>query len=438
MEIFGFSGKLGVGKNYIVEKLFLPMLPRKHTVVMAFSDHFKVDCCVRDRLAYERVFVQKDEESRALLQLRGTQQGRMTHGDDIWVQTLDIWLQVLHERGVQRAIVTDVRFPNEFSWIKSRGGKVFRIVAPERNHAKLSQESKGNPEVARKIAEHTSETALDHVSDEDFDYVIHNDPERQSEVPNAVRNIVRELRGHQRLVVFCDLDDTVCRCQMFYDHIVESVGEVLSRALKIEEPLRRFWNAVYRSAIDSQVHNYETRYYAHEDFAESLVQVYRNCLKQLQMPFEDPEISAQIRKLGMSVYDQGYPAIPGAIETVRELQKLGKVVIYSLGDHAEQMKKIAGLGLLDLDAEIFTHKDENMFRYLKSKYPADTYAMIGDSLSKDIVPAFRAGIRNLFYVSRKDRWSDLPAELEPTVVKVPQLGDELLQRIRKCAEQSAS
>ena len=52
MEIFGFSGKIGSGKNYVSEKLFLPLLPYKQTLVMALADHFKVDACSKDNLAY--------------------------------------------------------------------------------------------------------------------------------------------------------------------------------------------------------------------------------------------------------------------------------------------------------------------------------------------------------------------------------------------------
>ena len=45
MEIFGFSGKMGSGKNYVAEKFFLPNLSKKNSLVIGFADHLKIDCC---------------------------------------------------------------------------------------------------------------------------------------------------------------------------------------------------------------------------------------------------------------------------------------------------------------------------------------------------------------------------------------------------------
>ena len=109
-----------------------------------------------------------------------------------------------------------------------------------------------------------------------------------------------------------------------------------------------------------------------------------------------------IYQKGMSIYDYNYEFITDHTkDSLMELSKLGKVVIFTLGDRCEQMKKIVGLGLNGLfDVEVFPHKDENIFRYLKYKYKADKYVMIGDSYKRDILPAIIAELDHVIHISQ--------------------------------------
>ena len=178
IEIYGVSGKLGSGKNYVAEKILLPFLNRtvsseKNSLSLALADHFKVDVCVKQNIDYERIFIKKDEESRKILQLKGTEEGRLKYGEDIWINILKTWIRLHSERGVERFVVTDLRFPNEVEFIKKMGGKVIRIHAPKRNHDAVVKEAKGDPEKISSIKNHSSETALDNYTG--FDYILYND-----------------------------------------------------------------------------------------------------------------------------------------------------------------------------------------------------------------------------------------------------------------------
>lgn len=165
IEVWGFSGKAGSGKNYVSEKLFLPLLTEKSTLFMAFADHFKIEAIVKDKLDYDKVFGQKDEKTRVVLQKRGTEEGRDVFGPDIWINILEQWMKLYASRGIERFIITDVRFPNEVEFIKKKGGKVIRIESPNRVR---------NRRYWEKIKdEHISEKALDDYKN--FDYIIHND-----------------------------------------------------------------------------------------------------------------------------------------------------------------------------------------------------------------------------------------------------------------------
>lgn len=89
-------------------------------------------------------------EIRELLQRLGTEAGRRTLWDSIWV---DAAFANLDENGLY--VFTDVRFPNEANAIRERGGEILRITRPGLKPAN----------------DHPSETSLD---DYNFDDIIFN------------------------------------------------------------------------------------------------------------------------------------------------------------------------------------------------------------------------------------------------------------------------
>lgn len=187
IELYGFSGKLGSGKNFIAEKLFATMLPKKNTIIMALADHLKVDLCAKEKIAYEKIFHKKDEQSRKLLQETATSI-REQYGPNVWIDILSTWIKIYTERGIERVIVTDLRYPNEIEWFKAQGGITFRVNAPQRNLDQLVQEkTKGFQEIEK----HLSEIGLDNY--QKFDYIIQNDYKDSLDVEDRVRDIVNKI-----------------------------------------------------------------------------------------------------------------------------------------------------------------------------------------------------------------------------------------------------
>lgn len=421
LELYGFSGKMGTGKNYIAEKLFKAMLPPKNTLVVALADHFKIECCVKDNVDYNKVFGLKDDKTRSLLQKRGTEEGRNIYGPNIWINILETWIKRHHETGIERVIVTDLRFPNEVEWLKSLGGYTFRIEAPHRNMNRLKQEAGDNLDWLHKIQNHASETALDNYTN--FDYIINNDYQNQREIPNKIRDIVRNIAINNHvapLTIFCDLDDTICICKKFYNDIVLHVIHLIKSHITIND-------SNIDLLIKKYISSFEQRYYTREDFSTSLCKVVMEAYEIAHCFNEfNSDLYREVYRLGLSVYDQHYdPLYDDSIARVREMCKYGQVVIFTLGDHTEQMKKIVHLGLLDFKVEIFTHKDENMFRYLKTKYPSKKYVMIGDSYQRDIVPALKANFDHLVHISSKpiESFSDKPID---QIFTTDRLNDDLM------------
>ena len=175
MEIYGILGHQGVGKNYIAENILPKELPNKQTVVLALADHFKIDAICKHNLDYNKVYGKKDFETRKKLQLIGTEEGRDKYGKNIWINTLETWMKVLHSRGTERFIISDLRFQNEVDWIKKLNGKVIKIEAEKRYNERLFNETNGNKKLLKHIKEHPSEAGIDKIMN--YDYLIHNNPE---------------------------------------------------------------------------------------------------------------------------------------------------------------------------------------------------------------------------------------------------------------------
>jgi hypothetical protein len=163
--LIAVSGKLGSGKDYIVENLLLPLLHSDLRVSkMAFADHIKICVASEDGFPIDTVLTgSKDPAIRRKLQLRGTEEGRDRYGEDIWVTTLSNWISLRQIRGekLDVVLITDCRFHNEGKWIEDQGGLLIRVSALDRHDLALDAESHGDPDVRRNIATHSSETALD-------------------------------------------------------------------------------------------------------------------------------------------------------------------------------------------------------------------------------------------------------------------------------------
>lgn len=168
--LFGFSGKMGTGKNYICENLFLPIVQTygKNAIQVAFADQIKVNVMVKYNLSKNDVCNDKNYKIRSLLQKEGTEDGRNRFGNDIWINHLDKWMEIHKSKGIHTFLITDVRFKNEADYIKRMGGKIIRIEAPERNKDLVACKN-----LDENASNHISETDLDNYYG--FDLIIDND-----------------------------------------------------------------------------------------------------------------------------------------------------------------------------------------------------------------------------------------------------------------------
>ncbi len=237
INIIGFSGKIGVGKNYICENIIgKKLFDLGYNIhFVGFGDFVKYEVGSRfektniinydfiDNMnqLFSGLFVNKKKEIRRTLQLYGTELSR--HGGDIildkenniilhnepnvWVKSVHLHIMNVLSKSYNPTkdifFITDVRFLNELEYVKSIGGIVIRVNADKRNHDKLVQEAlKSNvnilkeelDEFIQKAKSHASETSLDFYKD--FNIIIQNDYDNIDSFDFQINDCIDKIISH--------------------------------------------------------------------------------------------------------------------------------------------------------------------------------------------------------------------------------------------------
>lgn len=434
VEIYGFAGKLGSGKNYLAENVFSKMLEPKSTVFLCFADQIKIDGIYKKGLDRNKCWIKKDEKTRRTLQIVGTEEGRDIYGKDLWINNTKEWMIMHAFRGIKRIIITDMRFKNEFDFIKNLGGININVVSPERNKQALDRESEGDVKKRAILANHSSETDLD--SGRKFDFVIFNDFGNENAAVSECRDIIRSIieNNKEDRVIFCDLDNTICKCNEYYTIQADAVKNIIKKHLMEAIP-DKVLGVMFYDFVNKHNGSHFTKHFNLDNFSKSLLMVLED-FKQFMKPMSDDQyekLCLEVMEIGNAVYDHEYAEISGRIAELEELSKRGKVVIYTMGERLEQVKKIASLGLTHYDFEIYDFKDETIYRNLKHRYPAHHYVMIGDSYTRDIEPAMNVGMEGFHITGHAEGYWYLGSkgkEMSHKVSSIKEVSEYLAQKDR--------
>jgi hypothetical protein len=129
--LIGLCGPAGAGKNTVAE-----LLP--DVKVMAFAD--PLYSCIstitgltvrqlQDRTTKETPIPWLGKSPRQLLQTLGTEWGRNSVHEEIWVNATMQRVAAYASQGIS-VCITDVRFDNEAQAVLEAGGEVWRVVRP--------------------------------------------------------------------------------------------------------------------------------------------------------------------------------------------------------------------------------------------------------------------------------------------------------------------
>lgn len=144
MKIVGISGKAGSGKDFLGR-----LLRRYGYQNIAFAWPLKLEA-TEAGIPFEEAFYTKPPHVRLWLQERGVY--RRSQDPRYWIRQLDSLMRVLHDQGgIPNFVITDMRFPNEYYFVRSMGGKTIRLLHGDRPY----------PLAGSEAASHISETALD-------------------------------------------------------------------------------------------------------------------------------------------------------------------------------------------------------------------------------------------------------------------------------------
>ena len=194
--VVGVSGKIGSGKNYICENVIAPLFRAegRPVVMCAFADMLKLLCAVQDSVPYEKLFHEKDANSRALLQTRGD--SYRASDPDFFFKLFNFQARLFAERGFEVILVPDVRFANEFKGLRDSFENValIRVDAPKRSRAKVVQEWSKTNEGPAPTSEHRSETELDSLTIP-FDLFVFNDFDNEVLAREQVAFFCKKLLG---------------------------------------------------------------------------------------------------------------------------------------------------------------------------------------------------------------------------------------------------
>lgn len=189
--VLSFSGKIGSGKDYIIDNYVVPYIRSKNRVVhtISFADYLKILCIVKDKIHYNRLFVEKDIVSRNALFTRSKIE--QLDNNSIFTEIVDNLLKLEYSRGTDIVVIRDVRYMSEIDFINSINGIIIRLSSSKRTRDKILSECNGDIEKMSIIASHSSETNLDDYRG--YNYTISNDYENSSMVREQVQCIIDEV-----------------------------------------------------------------------------------------------------------------------------------------------------------------------------------------------------------------------------------------------------
>lgn len=161
--LIGISGKIGAGKDTVAEMIINHPIVAGNCTVIRFADRLKEVVALLTGTSREANYSRSGKQlvpeafapfSLGILQQKVGMALRESLDEDIWVMALDVEVK----KCKHLVIIPDVRFVNEFDYVRRNGGIVVRV-------------NRDNRPVDNRDAQHISETALDNA---DFDVVIDN------------------------------------------------------------------------------------------------------------------------------------------------------------------------------------------------------------------------------------------------------------------------
>jgi len=155
--LIGISGKKRSGKD-TVASIIAEILD--NASVLHFADALRLE--VAKATGFSIRYIEEHKENfRLILQGWGTDFRRKIYGHDYWLKEMDKAIGELENYGGKNIIIADVRFENEYDYVKSRNGIMIRIErSVDYSDTHVSETNLDNKEFDHKILNLGSEIEL--------------------------------------------------------------------------------------------------------------------------------------------------------------------------------------------------------------------------------------------------------------------------------------
>lgn len=148
-QLIGLHGAIGAGKDTVASRLkeahgFWGLSFAGPVKDMLINGLGLPREAFTDRNLKEDIIPWLGKSPRDLMRSLGTEWGRGLVSEDIWVNKCSLSIGLVRHAMRDRAaiVVTDVRYPNEADFIRSRGGKVWHIARQQQDRIEHTSDIK--------------------------------------------------------------------------------------------------------------------------------------------------------------------------------------------------------------------------------------------------------------------------------------------------------
>ncbi len=221
------------------------------------------------------------------------------------------------------------------------------------------------------------------------------------------------------LTLLIDADDTLWENNVYFDSVIDRTAARLSA---YGVPVERTRAAL----LDIERHRTRAHGYGSLNFGASLEVLCEHVGVGAALDDLRPFLRAEVAALRRKRLD----ILPDVPDTLADLRRRHRLVLFTKGNHDEQWDKVVRSGLRDLfhQVDVVREKDDAAYRDATRRLgirPDDAW-MVGNSPKSDILPARAAGLGAVF-IPHPDTWAlehaDLPDSHDPGILRVDRFSD---------------
>lgn len=244
-------------------------------------------------------------------------------------------------------------------------------------------------------------------------------PARRAKAAIQHHRSVADTRSGRFDAILFDADDTLWRTQRLYE-IAKDQFEALCRRMGV-------WDSEVRERLDAlDLERVKTLGLSPARFPGSMVETLRVYLAAHSLP-RSKAATVRARQIGKHVFRKRASLQPGARSLLRRLRSRYRLILFTKGSRAVQMRRLRESGLLKyFDAvHVVGYKSRDSLLKLCriEELTPSRVLVVGDSLRSDIKPALAIGATGVWIPAQSWRLEHGKKPRSKRFVELPALSD---------------